>query len=68
MFTHGFGACFADLSESGAAREANQNQPMTGGRHCMFIRLRNEFVYLAVVLDADSRRVIGWNLGRTLAG
>ena len=31
-----------------------------------FIRLRTEFVYLAVVLDAYSRRVIGWNLGRTL--
>jgi transposase InsO family protein len=31
-----------------------------------FIRLRNEFIYLAVVLDAYSRRVIGWNLGRTL--
>ena len=28
-----------------------------------FIRLRNEFVYLAVVLDAYSRRVIGWDLG-----
>jgi putative transposase len=31
-----------------------------------FIRLRTEFVYLAVVLDAYSRRVIGWDLGRTL--
>ena len=31
-----------------------------------FIRLRNEFIYLAVVLDAYSRRVIGWELGRTL--
>ncbi len=31
-----------------------------------FIRLRREFVYLAVVLDAYSRRVIGWELGRTL--
>ena len=31
-----------------------------------FIRLRNEFVYLAVVLDAYSRRVIGWELGRSL--
>jgi transposase InsO family protein len=30
-----------------------------------FIRLRNEFIYLAVVLDAYSRRVIGWDLGRT---
>jgi transposase InsO family protein len=31
-----------------------------------YIRLRVEFVYLAVVLDAYSRRVIGWALGRTL--
>ena len=31
-----------------------------------YIRLRAEFVYLAVVLDAFSRRVIGWSLGRTL--
>jgi putative transposase len=30
-----------------------------------YIRLRTEFVYLAVVLDAFSRRVIGWALGRT---
>ena len=31
-----------------------------------YIRLRHEFVYLAVVLDAYSRRVIGWSLGRSL--
>ena len=31
-----------------------------------YIRLQAEFVYLAVVLDAFSRRVIGWALGRTL--
>jgi transposase InsO family protein len=31
-----------------------------------YIRLRFEFVYLAVILDAFSRRVIGWDLGRTL--
>jgi putative transposase len=31
-----------------------------------YIRLRTEFIYLAVVLDAFSRRVIGWSLGRTL--
>jgi putative transposase len=31
-----------------------------------YIRLCTEFVYLAVVLDAFSRKVIGWALGRTL--
>jgi len=31
-----------------------------------YIRLREEFVYLAVVLDAFSRRVIGWALDRTM--
>jgi transposase InsO family protein len=31
-----------------------------------YIRLQVEFVYLAVVLDGFSRRVIGWALGRTL--
>jgi putative transposase len=31
-----------------------------------YIRLETEFIYLAVVLDAYSRRVIGWALDRTL--
>ena len=31
-----------------------------------YIRLREEFVFLAVILDAYSRRVIGWELNRTL--
>jgi len=31
-----------------------------------YIRLRDEFVFLAVILDACSRRVIGWALDRTL--
>jgi putative transposase len=31
-----------------------------------YIRLDTEFVYLAVILDAFSRRVIGWALDRTL--
>jgi putative transposase len=31
-----------------------------------YIRLEVEFVYLAVILDAYSRRVIGWALDRTL--
>jgi len=32
-----------------------------------YIRLQREFVYLAVVLDAYSRRCIGWELGRRLS-
>lgn len=31
-----------------------------------YIRLQSEFVYLAVVLDAYSRRVVGWNVDRSL--
>jgi hypothetical protein len=31
-----------------------------------YIRLETEFVYLAVILDAFSRKVIGWALDRTL--
>ena len=31
-----------------------------------YIRLRDEFVFLAVILDAYSRRVIGWELDRTM--
>jgi len=32
-----------------------------------YIRLRSEFVYLAVILDAFSRKVVGWALDRSLA-
>jgi len=31
-----------------------------------YLRLGREFVYLAVVLDVFSRRVVGWSLGRSL--
>ena len=31
-----------------------------------YIRLRQEFVYLAVVLDAFSRRIVGWAMGHDL--
>jgi putative transposase len=32
-----------------------------------YIRLNSEWVFLAVVLDAFSRKAVGWELGRTLA-
>jgi putative transposase len=31
-----------------------------------YIRLHREFIYLAVILDAFSRRLLGWHLDRTL--
>jgi len=31
-----------------------------------YVRLQKEFAYLAVILDAYSRRVVGWSLDRTL--
>jgi len=31
-----------------------------------YVRLQQEFIYLAVILDVYSRRVIGWNLSRRL--
>ena len=33
-----------------------------------YVRLLEEFAFLAVVLDAFSRRVIGWGLGEASAG
>src|ERR1044071_9185414 len=32
-----------------------------------YIRVQSEFVYLAVILDGFSRKVVGWALERTLA-
>ena len=31
-----------------------------------YIRLHREWIFLAVILDAFSRQVLGWELGRTL--
>jgi putative transposase len=31
-----------------------------------YVRLREEFVYVAVILDAYSRRVVGWNLDTSM--
>jgi len=44
---------------------------LTGANHpwvadITFVRLKREFVYPAVVLDRFSRKVVGWNLVRTL--
>jgi transposase InsO family protein len=31
-----------------------------------YVRLKHEFIYLAVILDVYSRRVVGWSIDRTL--
>jgi transposase InsO family protein len=54
-----------DLSEHGAIDGVNRHgQLRVADITC--IRLREEFVFLTIVLDAFSRRAIGWALDRTL--
>jgi len=52
------------LNLASRMRLSGRNQLWIGD--ITYIRLRREFVYLAVILDAFSRKVIGWSLGRTL--
>ena len=33
-----------------------------------YVRLQQEFIYLAVILDVHSRRVVGWSISRQLNG
>ena len=51
----------SDLSSSGFAATNRWVADIT------YIRLQREFVYLAVILEAFSRKVVGWALDRTLA-
>jgi transposase InsO family protein len=53
------------LNLAGRMKLSGVNQLWVGD--ITYIRLQREFVYLAVVLDAFSRRVVGWALDRTLA-
>lgn len=54
------------LQDAGWQRLTGLNQAWVGD--ITYIRLREEFVYLAVLLDAFSRRVVGWQLSRTIDG
>jgi transposase InsO family protein len=51
------------------ASPGNAGKPQTGGadHDITYIRLKAEFVYLAVILDGFSRKVVGWATDRTLA-
>jgi transposase InsO family protein len=55
-----------DFRDSFGARDGVDRHRSTLEADITYIRLETEFVYLAVVLDAYSRRVIGWALDRTL--
>jgi hypothetical protein len=53
----------APARQSGATQSTGRDR---GVRDITYVRLLAEFVYLAVVLDAYSRRAVGWALGRSL--
>lgn len=59
---HGF-AVYSNLARQMVLTDINQ----LWVADLTYLRLQSEFVYLAVILDAFSRRVIGWELGHTLA-
>ena len=55
-------AVYTNLAGEMKAAEANQ----LWVADITYIRLRQSFVYLAVILDAWSRAVVGWELGESL--
>src|SRR5579871_4223352 len=55
-----------DICKPGGTHDPQRYQPTLGCRH-HYIRLRTEFVYLAVVIDRFSRKAVGWSLDRKLA-
>lgn len=58
---HGYAVC-PNLTRDLAVTSINQ----LWVADITYIRLPREFVYLAVILDACSRKVIGWNLSRRI--
>jgi putative transposase len=61
---HGYRVYPNLLKDAGWRQLTGINQAWAGD--ITYIRLREEFVYLAVLLDAFSRRVVGWSLSRTI--
>jgi putative transposase len=52
------------LAEAGWRKLTGINQAWAGD--ITYVRLREEVVYLAVLLDAFARRVVGWSLSRSI--
>jgi len=63
---HGYRVYPNLLKNAGWRQLTGINQAWAGD--ITYVRLREEFVYLAVLLDAFSRRVVGWNLSRRIDG
>jgi transposase InsO family protein len=61
---HGYRVYPNLLKENGWRSLTGINQAWAGD--ITYIRLREEFVYLAVLLDAFSRRVVGWSLSQRI--
>ena len=61
---HGLGAYPNLLVNRGWQRLTGPNQAWVAD--LTYIRLTRDFCYLAIILDAFSRRVVGWNLARSL--
>ena len=40
---------------------------MLWNAHLTFVRLKTAFIYLAVVLDAFSRKIVGWALDSNMS-
>jgi putative transposase len=63
---HGLGAYPNLLVNRGWQRLTAPNQAWVAD--LTYIRLARDFCYLAIILDAFSRRVVGWNLAKSLEG
>jgi putative transposase len=61
---HGYRVYPNLLAKKGWRKLTGINQAWAGD--ITYVRLREEFVYLAVLLDAFSRRVVGWSLSRSI--
>ena len=63
---YGFRSRFRGLSNLASRLKLTWHESALGSRHHLYPS-EKAFVFLAVVLDAFSRKVVGWALDRTLA-
>ncbi len=65
-FDHRQQSCFADRTQpAGAQLHRGPGEPRLG-RGLTYIPTRERWLYLAVVLDLFSRRIVGWSVGQAI--